>query len=69
LLLAVVGLGWGRGECVARRSDCSVAVHPRGVRRSHRPGILGTVGASLLAPAAVEVLVTAAGSLLQLLVE
>ena len=32
-------------------------------------GILGTVGASLLAPAAVEVLVTAAGSLLQLLVE
>ena len=59
----------GAGECVARRSDCSIVAHLLGVRRSHRPGILGTVGASLLAPAAVEVLVTAAGSLLQLLVE
>ena len=59
----------GASECVARRSDCSIVVCLLGVRRSHRPDVLGTVGASLLAPAAVEVLVTAAGSLLQLLVE
>jgi len=51
----------GAGECVARRSDCSIVAHLLGVRRSHRPGILGAVGASLLTTCALDFLPLAPG--------
>ena len=51
----------GASECVARRSDCSIVVCLLGVRRSHRPDVLGAVGASLLTTCALDLLPLAPG--------